>query len=197
VSEYKHYVNCKIPGQLSFVTTTCLDWAHLFAREEMKTRMCLSLIRDCTKERAKLYGYVVMSNHIHLVLKPHDLMTISVLAQRIKLNSVTRLRKYFLDSELRQLQTQAGLNRHQYWQNSFRGNPLHSEKVSSQKLHYLHENPLRAGLVESPEQYLWSSYHILQAGHLGDDESIDLRAVRDFYSRVLKESKCCLSTLSS
>lgn len=185
MQEYKRYVNSKQPGQLSFVTTSCLDSAHLFMRPEMRTRMVLSIVRDCVKERAKLYAYVVMSNHIHLVVRPHELMTIAILMQRVKVNSVTRLRKYILPSEQEQLGMQEGLNRHQYWQNSFRGNSLLTTEVIQQKVRYTHLNPIRAGLVDVPEKYLWSSFHVKEKGLVKDDDSLDLAAIRDYYQSLL------------
>ena len=182
---YKHYVNSKVAGQLSYVTTTCLDWAHLFLRDEMKSRMGISLMRDCIKEQAKLYSFVVMSNHLHMVIKPNDQMVISTLMQRIKVNSITRIKKHFFAQEIAQLGLQEGLNRHQYWQNSFRGNPLFTKKVADQKTQYIHANPTRAKLVELPENYLWSSLHLIDLGFMKDDESLDLKAAQEYYKRLL------------
>jgi len=76
---------------------------------------------------------------------------------------------------------QEGLNRHQFWQASFRGNPLYTKEVADQKVRYTHLNPIRASLVDSPEAYIWSSSHVMERGLFREDESLDLVSVRDYY----------------
>ncbi|MEI8282133.1 MAG: transposase, partial [Armatimonadota bacterium] len=160
---------------------------HLFIRDEMKTRMCLSLIRDCVKEQARLYSFVVMSNHLHMIIKPNDHQTISTLVKAVKVNSVTRLRKNWLPSEVSQAGMQESLNRHQYWQASFRGNPMYTKVVADQKTSYIHANPIRAGLVTLPEDYVWSSLNLINLGMMSEDETLDLRLARDYYDHVLND----------
>ncbi len=107
--------------------------------------------------------------------------------QAIKVNSVTRLRKYWLPSELSQASMQDSLNRHKYWQASFRGNPLHTKAVADQKTSYIHANPVRAGLVNLPENYVWSSLNLINLGMMSEDETLDLRLARDYYDHVLND----------
>ena len=128
-----------------------------------------------------------MSNHIHMIIKPSDLQTISTLIKTVKVNSVTRLRKYWLPPELSQLGQQESLNRHQYWQASFRGNPLYTKDVVDQKAHYIHANPIRAGLVVLPEDFVWSSMNLINLGMMKEDETLDLRLARDYYDHVLND----------
>jgi putative transposase len=154
-------------------------------RDEMKSRMCLSLIRDCEKERAKLYAFVVMSNHIHFVAKPHETKTISSFVKSVKVNSASRLLKHFTATELKQLEMQAELNTRQLWQVSFRANPLYTKKVADQKAQYTHLNPVRAGIVELSEEYLWSSRQIINQGLFREDGSLELRSCREFYNSLL------------
>jgi REP element-mobilizing transposase RayT len=185
MSNGKHYVNPKQPGQLCFVTATCLDFAHLFAREEMRTRMCLSLFQDCIRWNASLKAFVIMTHHIHLIVKPDKSKCISHLMGEIKAKSQLRLSPHLLLSELRQLEMQSGLNRNQFWKRSFRANPLFSPDVYDQKLTYLHANPVRAGLVELPEDYIWSSMYMHQMGLMIEGESVDLQGAKKLYQSLL------------
>lgn len=159
-SNYKRWINSKEPGQTSFVTTTCLDFAHLFARPEMKSRVAINIFSECLRHEAKIRAFVVMSNHVHLIAVPPETKTISFLVQQIKRSSAHCLGPLLHDTEQQQLSMQQGLNHHQFWQKSFRGNPLVSESIILQKIAYINANPVRAGLVEHPDDYLWSSGHL-------------------------------------
>ncbi|MBS1725550.1 MAG: transposase [Armatimonadetes bacterium] len=188
MSDYKHYVNPKGPGQLCFVTATCLDFAHLFAREEVRTRMCLSLLRDCKRWRASLFGYVVMPHHIHLVVRPDASQTISALVKEIKGNASDRLKAFLTSHEREQLHQQAGLGRNNFWKRSFRGNPLYTNEVLEQKVRYLNDNPVRAGYVSDAGEYVWSSLYIVRHGFILEDESVDLSKSLEFYRELLSPS---------
>lgn len=133
MGEYKHYVNPKEPGLSCFVTSTCLDFAHLFKRPEMRSRMCLSLLQDCNAAQASLSAYVVMTHHIHLVVRPRDDQPITRLMQKIKANSARALKPLLQADELKQLDQQDDLNQHSFWQRSFRSNPLYTSEVFVQK----------------------------------------------------------------
>ena len=180
----KHYVNPKEPGITCFVTATCLDFAHLFHRSELKTQMCLSILDDCIRHQAKLKGFVVMGHHIHLLVRPNPNENISQLMQPIKENAVARIKPLLNDFELNQLSMQSGLSRRTFWKRSFRGNPIYSEPVYLQKLHYLHANPVRSKYCASAEEYLWSSAHIRQFGWFDEDDAIDLSLATQFYENM-------------
>ena len=81
---YHRWRNTKEPGQTCFVTTTCLDFAHLFARHEMRTRMVLHFLNDCQRHDARVHAFVVMTHHIHFLVTPNATQTISYLVQQIK-----------------------------------------------------------------------------------------------------------------
>ena len=58
----------------------------------------------------------------------------------------------------------SGLNGHSFWQRSFRSFVLTSEDGFLQKARYIHDNPVRAGLVESALGYRWSSAKLDEEG---------------------------------
>lgn len=182
---YKHYVNPKEPGLTCFVTATCLDFAHLFKREEMRTRMALSLLRDCIRFSASLRGFVVMTHHIHLVVRPAESQTISDLMRSVKSNSKDRLIPLLSPSERSQLSMQSGLNKHEFWMRSFRANPIYSEDVLVQKLNYLHLNPVRSALVEASDDYIWSSAHMYSRDFGNSDYGLDLKNCVKFYEELI------------
>lgn len=177
----RHWVNSKEPGYRSFVTATCLDFAHLFARPELRTLMTLSLLETCKKEDATLHSFVTMTHHFHALLTPREDQTISDLMRGIKSISARQINPFLEESELRQLDQQSGLGRRTLWQRGFRGLAVTSEEFFWQKFNYIHANPVRANLVADSEHYLWSSKRLYEAGILIDDVEIDLgRAVELF-----------------
>ena len=62
--------------------------------------------------------------------------------------------------------TETGRSQRKVWQDSYWDKNIYSERFLRQKLSYVHRNPLRAGLVEQPEDYPYSSYRDYA---LGDD----------------------------
>jgi phosphoribosylanthranilate isomerase len=92
----------------------------------------------------KLLGYVVMPDHIHLMLIPRK-GTISDIMRNIKAYSATAIRRRTgIDSGI--------------WQDSFYDHLICGEKDFESKLNYLHENPLRKGFVQNLDYYPYSSY---------------------------------------
>ena len=53
---------------------------------------------------------------------------------------------------------ETGRSRHKVWQDSYWDVNVYSERFLRQKLNYVHRNPVRAGLAETPEEYVYSSY---------------------------------------
>lgn len=116
------------------------------------------------KKPCKLIGYVMMPDHVHLLLNPQGL-NISVPVGYLKglaasailswlraCNYELSLAKLALRQPLQSGQT------HAVWQKDFSAIDIWSHKFARQKLHYIHLNPVRAKLCEHPAQWYWSSY---------------------------------------
>ncbi len=125
-----------------------------------------------------------MSHHIHLLVRPNAKETISQLMQPLKENAVALIKPRLNEFELSQLQMQDGLGRRAFWKRSFRGNPIHSESVFAQKLHYIHANPIRAKQCDLAEDYTWSSAHLRLNGWFDEEDTLDLKLASEFYERL-------------
>ena len=93
-----------------------------------------------------LCGYVLMPDHFHALIWPPFPLTISRVLQDVKSVSsrkLNRLRK-----------RRGALWQHQFWDRFVR-----HAKEFSERLEYMHYNPVRKGLVQKPEQWRWSSYN--------------------------------------
>jgi len=99
----------------------------------------------------KLYGLVLMDNHAHLVIHPVDKFNISRIMQSISLSFSFKFRKRYNYSG-------------HVWQGRFKSSLVDEDRYLLNCLEYIHNNPVRAGLVRKAEDYVWSScrfYHSL------------------------------------
>jgi putative transposase len=97
-------------------------------------------------------GYVVMPEHVHLLVSEPERAKLSVAIQMLKQNVARQLRK-----------PEGG----SFWQPRYYDFCVWSEKKRIEKLRYIHCNPVRRGLVSSPEQWAWSSFRHYLSGYEG------------------------------
>jgi putative transposase len=129
------------------------------------------------KQQYRLLGYVVMPDHLHLLIWPHGQATISDIMRDLKKFTAVRLirqaevenRREWLTA-FNQAGSRTGRSQNKVWQDSFWDRIIYSEKMLRQELNYIHHNPLRTGLVDSLEVYPYSSYR----NYVHDDHSLIL-----------------------
>ena len=88
-------------------------------------------------------GYVVMPEHVHLLVGEPERTELSIVIQMLKQVTSRKLRPKSLC---------------QFWQVRYYGFPVWTEKKRVEKLRYIHRNPVRRGLVARPEDWNWSSF---------------------------------------
>jgi putative transposase len=150
-----------------FFTATCLEWKHLLKPDQYKDLIIESLRYLVKEERVIIYGFVIMINHIHIVWQmragqkreavQRDFLKFT--AQRIKAD----LKKHNLQ-ELEQFKVEAKDRQYQFWERTPLTVDLWSEKVMLQKLIYIHQNPVRAGVCLHPDDYRYSSAKLYSRG---------------------------------
>jgi putative transposase len=128
------------------------------SRARSRDRFLSILEQTRQKSRFVVVGYVVMPEHIHLLLTEPEVGTPStvmqVLKQRTahallpKRNRANRQRNLFGDATPRRV----------FWQARFYDFNVWTTKKRVEKLRYMHRNPVKRGLVGAPEQWRWSSY---------------------------------------
>ena len=109
----------------------------------------------------RVAGYVVMPEHVHLLIgeprtgTPSTVM--QVLKQRVSREARQRRRKTAPQGQLR-FEFGGGMaTLPQFWQRRFHDFNVWSAKKRSEKLKYMHMNPVKRGLVVRPEDWAWSS----------------------------------------
>ncbi len=152
--------------------------------------MAASLIDDCKFYGAELHAFVVMTHHIHFIARVPAGRTSPWLMQRIKSNSARRILPKLDAQTLSEFDQQRGLDGRSFWQRRFRSYIIRD--VFWQKVKYIHENPVRAGLCAAPEDYSWSSAHLFLEGRWDEEHGLDLEGLAErFADRKDLEFGCC------
>jgi putative transposase len=103
------------------------------------------LVRLGKKYAADIHGYVLMTNHFHLLVTPSHAKSLPLMMQ-----GIGGLYVPFYNQRYDRTGT--------LWERRYRAFPLHDEMYWLTCLRYVELNPVRGGLVDSPEKYPWSSY---------------------------------------
>lgn len=157
------------PDAAYFVTFTVVNWIDVFTRECYRD-LFLDSIRFCQQEKKLIvHAYCIMSNHIHMILSTsgdqplsgiiRDLkkFTSVKIIQAIEQNSQESRREWMLWMFARAGQKNSNNRHYQFWQQHNHPIELFDDKIMEQKLEYIHQNPVSAGIVLSPEEYYYSS----------------------------------------
>ncbi len=98
-----------------------------------------------TKNHAVIHAYVLMTNHVHLLVTPGEDYSITHMMQDLG-------RKYV--RYINRTHSRTGT----LWEGRFKANLVDSEAYLLTCMRYIEMNPVRAGIVNSPGEYRWSSY---------------------------------------
>jgi putative transposase len=151
------------------VTLSVILWIDVFIRPEYKNIIVDSL-NYCSKNKGlEVYAWCVMTSHIHLIIgcagdnKMEDIIrdlkrhTSKTLLKAIHENSLESRRKWLIWFFERAGKRNPNNKNFQFWQQHNHPIELYSSFMMDQKLEYVHNNPVAAGIVARPEDYLYSS----------------------------------------
>jgi putative transposase len=144
-----------------FITFTAHQWVDVFTRR-LYVDILLESLRYCQQNKGlEIFGWVIMSNHCHLIVR----------AINNNLSDIIRDFKKFTAKEIfKAIQNNPKESRREwltfllakddkiwFWEESYHGEEIFSKVFFDSKLNYIHLNPVRAGIVEKQEEYLLSS----------------------------------------
>jgi REP-associated tyrosine transposase len=157
------------PGHLHFITASCYQRCPLLGSQSNRDLFLQVLEQVRRRYGFVVVGYVVMPEHIHLLLSEAEGATPSIVMQVVKQIFACRLlRRLRAGRNLRQgsLWITAVEEGH-IWQRRFYDFEAWSERKRVEKLRYIHRNPVTRGLVLAPEQWRWSSFRHYAYGEPG------------------------------
>jgi putative transposase len=151
-------------GDFHFLTFSCYHRLPYLNTGEARDLFESALERTRKLFQFFVAGYVVMPEHVHILISEPPEGTLSDVMRALKLSvSLRRVERPF-------------------WQPRYYDFNVHSEEKYSEKLHYIHQNPVARGLVARPEDWAWSSFCHYATGNRGtvEIESFWAAARRDY-----------------
>jgi putative transposase len=149
-------------NEIYFYTASIKDWILLLRTDKFKHIVLDSLIFLVKNEKIRVYSFVIMPNHIHLIWE-----NVSMNGKEKPYASFMKFTSHQFLAELRRYDHKHlerfksdGLNRnYQFWQRDALPIRLYDRKILEQKLNYIHLNPLQEhwNLVGDPNHYYFSS----------------------------------------
>ena len=153
---------------LYFITSTIVDWVDVFTRPVYR-QIIVDSLRYCqTHKGLDIYGWVLMSNHLHAlvaaregyklsdILRDFKKFTSKKIVQAIE-NEPESRREWMLYRFEYAGKYRRNIDKYKVWQDGNHAKECFSAQFTEEKLRYIHDNPVRALLVEVPEHYLFSS----------------------------------------
>tara|TARA_B110000211_G_scaffold234359_1_gene303685 strand:- start:665 stop:1219 length:555 start_codon:yes stop_codon:yes gene_type:complete len=149
-----------------FLTFTVINWIDIFTRKELKEIITDSL-NYCTKNKGLIvHAYVIMSNHIHLVCKAENENLSDVIRDFKKHSSREIIKTINTSNEIRRDWLLWMFSRsaekdcktgYKVWKNGSGAEEILTNRFLDQKINYIHQNPVRSGIVVEDYHYISSS----------------------------------------
>ncbi len=155
------------PEYPQFYTATILQWKRLLKPEKYKLQIINSLQYVSKKYKVRIYAFVIMSNHIHIIwqldydtnvgdfLRNFMKYTAQMILKDLRVNHKSILGNFRVGSSDRN---------YQIWERNSLSIELRNDLVFKQKFNYIHNNPVKAGLCELPNEYKFSSARFYETG---------------------------------
>ena len=139
---------------LHFITFSCFHRLPLL--EAAGARETFERVLEATRarHRARIYAYVLMPEHAHLLVNEPPQILLAQFLKAVKQTTSRKLRA----------------ERDQFWQERYYDSNIRGERTRSEVIRYIHRNPVKRGLVAKPEDWQWSSFRHYATGVEGTVE---------------------------
>ena len=165
-----------VTGNPYFVTFTVVGWIDIFTRENY-CRTILDSLEFCRKNKGlKIYAYVIMPSHIHAIMQAPSLSdvirdfkayTAKAILNEIETNNIESRKDWLLHMFKYFAKYESQNEKYRFWQKTSHPTELLYTEIFNQKVHYIHNNPVEAGLVSQAEFWRYSS--LCEDSHLKVD----------------------------
>ena len=162
--------------QLYFTTSTVIDWMDVFTRPVYK-HIVIDSLKYCQESKGlEIYAWVLMTNHLHMivgieqarpdlqcdiqigdVLRNFKKYTSKSIVKAIGDNKQESRKEWLMDRFWFRGANDSKIKNFKFWQEGNHIETINTYEFYREKLNYIPMNPVKQEIVESPEQYLYSS----------------------------------------
>jgi putative transposase len=151
-------------GDLHFLTFSCYERRDFLATKRARDLFLSEMERVRGEYGFRLVGYVVMPNHVHLLMGEPVERTVSTVLQMLKQRVARKMRQG--ERQDPPSKTEGGApasafdetEPRAFWQARFYDFNVYSQSKVNEKLEYMHANPVVRKLVGHPKEWVWSSW---------------------------------------
>lgn len=144
-----------LPGQPQHVIVRGNNRSEIFCADADYQFYLEKLKLACDKHACDVHAYVLMTNHVHLLITPHEEQGLSKTLQMLG-----RYYVQYFNYSYRRTGT--------LWEGRYKATLIDSEAYLLTCMRYIELNPVRADMVKHPSEYPWSSYHYNAHGQPND-----------------------------
>jgi len=155
--------NYEACGNIFFVTSTIVGFHNLFSIDKICDIFISKLKFYIERGDFVLLAYVLMPNHIHIILKPNNEIPISKIIGSLKRITSREISDFLGQANMTGLANKIKISAthepqaSRIWKPRFDCFVINSEKTLVQKIEYIHANPVKAGFVDKAEDWKYSS----------------------------------------
>ena len=158
------------PTHPHFVTCTILHWLPIFTRQESVDIILNSLKFLQKQDNLRLHAYVILENHLHMVLRSDDLRKSMESFKKFTAREILNLlRRENATTILDQLAFYKKAHRKeksfQVWEEGYQPKLIQSETMLKMKIDYIHYNPVKRGYVDKAIHWRYSSARNYEGGY--------------------------------
>ena len=161
-------------GALHFITWSCLDRQPFLDSPERRDLLLKVLEQMRSRYRFAVVGFVVMPEHMHLLMSEPLVGNVARAISAVKLGFTRRVpsqNPHFWQNRP-EVGHPAGVvhpreTEHHFWMKRYYDFNVYSPAKIGEKLHYMHQNPVTRGLAQRPEDWRWSSFRAYASAEEG------------------------------
>ena len=178
------------PDHLYFITTTTADRVHIFQRDIVKRIVVDALYFVSLMNHVDLYAFVVMPNHVHVIIQCPEDCPPKDWARAFKTSTSQLIVRLYQAEQnqaaldhLASMVTRPDKQSYKVWEDSYLPKSIVTPDFLKQKLTYTHNNPVQPHwqLAGRPEDYAWSSARFYL---LDEPAMIVVKDARDLLGRL-------------
>ena len=147
-----------------YFTSTIHHWEKLLATNKAKDIILESLRFLKENNKVVVYAFVIMHNHVHIIWQPCFDIDLPQVQASFRKHTSKQLLQTLSESEREIYKVNKYDRTHQIWKREPLSIVLYIPAVFAQKLNYIHQNPVKAGICSMPEDYYYSSANFYNGG---------------------------------